>query len=65
MKFINDHQVVMQFDDLGGSVFATRSLCTFKFESSDRGKYFYFAIRRGNNIARKGPWSEVFCVIIP
>jgi hypothetical protein len=62
---INDHQVVMQLDDLGNSVFATRSPYTFKFKSTDRGRYFYFAIRWENNIAQKGPWSEVFCVIIP
>ena len=62
---ITDPEVVTQLDDLGNSVFTTRSPYTFRFRSVDRGKVFCFAARWENNVAQKGPWSVVLHVIIP
>jgi hypothetical protein len=54
-----------RYEDFTHSNVDTRSPFVFKFEYNQRGEPFYFAIRWENTRGEKGPWSEIFMVIIP
>jgi hypothetical protein len=47
------------------SAFDTRTPAKLVFSGNDRGKTLYFALRWENNVGEKGPWSEIYNVIIP
>jgi hypothetical protein len=52
-------------DDFTKSAFDTRSPFIFDFDISLRGKTLWLRLRWENNRGEKGPWSEIFSVIIP
>jgi hypothetical protein len=52
-------------DDFTKSVFDTHSPYTFDFDLSQRGKTLWIRLRWENNRGEKGPWSEIFSIIIP
>jgi hypothetical protein len=52
-------------EELQISVFATRPPLILTFSESQRGKKLYFAVRWENTRGKKGPWSEIFSIIIP
>jgi hypothetical protein len=54
-----------KIEDLLHSVFSTRSPLEMVFDEDQRGKRMYFAVRWENGVGKKGPWSEIFSVIIP
>jgi hypothetical protein len=53
------------WDELVNSVFDTATPLIMTFEGEQRGKMLYFACRWENNIGQKGPWSEIYSIIIP
>lgn len=53
------------WEQLTNSAFCTASPLKLTFNGEQRGKILYFACRWENNIGQKGPWSEIFFVIIP
>jgi hypothetical protein len=59
-----DHPPV-NWSELIHSSFATRSPMKFTFEGLERGRWFYFAARWENTRGVKGPWTEIFAIIIP
>jgi hypothetical protein len=52
-------------DDFTKSAFDTRSPFVFDFDLSQRGKTLWLRLRWENNRGEKGPWSEIYSVIIP
>jgi hypothetical protein len=50
---------------LVNSVFDTRTPIELVFTGDQRGKTLYFAMRWENTVGEKGPWSEIYSVIIP
>jgi hypothetical protein len=55
----------IDWEQLTNSVFDTASPLQLAFSGEQRGKTLFFACRWENNIGQKGPWSEIFSVIIP
>ncbi|MDR1284494.1 MAG: hypothetical protein LBK99_27335, partial [Opitutaceae bacterium] len=51
--------------DFTRSHFATRSPFTFDFDIADRGKTLWLRLRWENSRGKKGPWTDVYQVIIP
>ncbi|MDR0698540.1 MAG: hypothetical protein LBG28_04900 [Tannerella sp.] len=47
------------------SSFDTKTPAQLVFSGEQRGKTLYFALRWENNVGEKGPWSEIYNVIIP
>jgi hypothetical protein len=58
-------QMPVDWTALTNSVFDTASPMQLTFEGEQRSKTLFFACRWENNIGQKGPWSEIFSVIIP
>jgi hypothetical protein len=52
-------------EELVHSEFATRSLLELVFDENKRGARLYFAVRWEGGNGKKGPWSEIFSVVIP
>jgi hypothetical protein len=65
MKWVILDQTPTDWTQLVNSVFDTASPLTLTFDGTQRGKTLFFACRWENNIGQKGPWSEIFSVIIP
>jgi hypothetical protein len=55
----------VDWSELTESVFSTASPLKLTFSGEQRGKVLFFACRWENNIGQKGPWSEIYSVIIP
>jgi hypothetical protein len=51
--------------DLLHSSFSTHSPLELVFDEDQRGKRLYFAVRWENGTVKKGPWSDIYSVIIP
>ncbi|MDR1282159.1 MAG: hypothetical protein LBK99_15265 [Opitutaceae bacterium] len=51
--------------DFTRSAFCTRSPFTFDFDISQRGKTLWLRLRWENTRGEKGPWTDIFQVIIP
>jgi hypothetical protein len=51
--------------DLIHSSFSTRSPLELTFDENERGKWVYFAVRWESGTVKKGPWSDIFSMIIP
>jgi hypothetical protein len=47
------------------SAFATRTPLRMTFDGTERGKTLYLALRWENTRGEKGPWSQIYSVIIP
>jgi hypothetical protein len=54
-----------KIEDLLHSSFSTHSPLELVFDEDQRGKRLYFAVRGENGTVKKGPWSEIYSVIIP
>jgi hypothetical protein len=54
-----------RIEELVHSEFVTRSPLELVFEEDKRGSRLYFAVRWEGNNGKKGPWSEIFSVVIP
>jgi hypothetical protein len=54
-----------RISDLLHTTTATRSPLEFEFEEDQRGKRLYFAVCWEAGPGKRGPWSEIFMVIIP
>jgi hypothetical protein len=52
-------------EDLPEVGFITRWPHIFKFRQEDRGRTFYICVRWENTRGEKGPWSEIYRVVIP
>jgi hypothetical protein len=61
---ILDHTPI-DWTELTVSAFSTASPIKLTFTGEQRGKVLFFACRWENNIGQKGPWSEIYSVIIP
>jgi hypothetical protein len=55
----------VDWSQLVHSVFDTRTPIELVFTGEQRGKTLYFAMRWENTVGDKGPWSEIYSVIIP
>ncbi|MDR2065314.1 MAG: hypothetical protein LBP85_06375 [Prevotellaceae bacterium] len=60
-----DTQQEVHIDDLINSSFDTNSPLTIDFNDSQRGKFFYFALRWENTRGEKGPFGPILNAIIP
>ncbi|MDR2030914.1 MAG: hypothetical protein LBP86_01340 [Azoarcus sp.] len=52
-------------DDLVHSNFDTHTPVTLAFDESQRGKTLYFCLRWEGNTGLKGPYGEIYSVVIP
>jgi hypothetical protein len=52
-------------EELIHSDFCTASPFTLAFDESDRGKRLYFALRWETSSNLKGPYSDIYMVVIP
>jgi hypothetical protein len=55
----------LEIDDLNRSSFDTHTPMILSFKESERGKTLWYAARWENTRGEKGPWSEIFSVVIP
>jgi hypothetical protein len=53
------------WSQLINSSFDTHTPLELVFSGDQRGKTLYFAMRWENTVGEKGPWSEIYSVIIP
>jgi hypothetical protein len=51
--------------ELQRSWFSTKSPLVIEFDEADRGKIFYFCVRWESTAGKKGPWSEIFAIMVP
>jgi hypothetical protein len=61
---ILDHEPT-SVDELTNSDFDTASPFTLKFDENQRGKRVYFCLRWETNTNLKGPYGEIYNVVIP
>jgi hypothetical protein len=54
-----------EIEELTRSSFDTHTPMILTFRESERGKKLWFAARWENTRGEKGPWSEIFSVIVP
>ncbi|MHB9294604.1 hypothetical protein PilKf_00328 [Pillotina sp. SPG140] len=47
------------------SAFATKNPLELTFDEDQRGQRVYFAVRWESGTVKKGPWSDIFSVVIP